>query len=174
MNRFKLVLVIVVLIAFYQVSLPNDSLVIKPKVVFVAQDVADAYDHAGCTPDLLRILKISFKRKHPDMFVNYDVKKLMNNDIGPYYIFNKKYCDKIGKILGANIFVMSRLVLVGHDEKGKCEGDLYDVQVKVYSRINEKETMILKLSKVPVYKFDELFEGKEEEYIRKILEAGSS
>lgn len=174
MSRFKLVLVVVVLLSFYQVSLSNDSLDIKPKVVFLTQDVADGYDHAGCTPDLLRILKDSFNKIHPEMYVNYDLKRLMKNGVGPYYIFNKKYCDKIGKILGANIFVMSRLVLVGHDEKGECEGDLYDVQVKVYSKINEKETMILKLSKVPVYKFDELFQGKEKEYIKKILGAGSS
>lgn len=174
MNKFKLVLLILVLLTFYQVTLPNDNLEIRPKVVFLTQDVADGYDHMGCTPDLLKILKTSFNKQHPNMFVNYDVKKIMKNGIGPYYIFNKKYCDKIGKILDANIFVMSRLVLVGQNEKGECDGDLYDIQVKVYSKINEKEKLIVKLNKVPVYKFDEIFRGKEEEYIKKILETGSS
>ncbi len=174
MNRFKLVIVIVVLIAFYQVSLPNDSLVIKPKVVFVAQDVADAYDHMGCILHLLGVLKKYFKKQYPEKYVEYNVKKLMDKGVGPYYIFNKKYCQKIGEVLGANIFVMSRLVLVGHDEKGECEGDLFDVQVKVYSKIYEKERIILKQSKVPVYKFDELFRGREQEYIKAILDAGTS
>jgi len=174
MKRFSLVVTIFILLATNKASVLSDSLNNKPQVVFLSQDVADGYDHSGCTPDLLSVLKKYFKKQYPEKHVEYNVKKLMDKGVGPYYIFNKKYCQKIGEVLGANIFVMSRLVLVGHDEKGECEGDLFDVQVKVYSKINEKERIILKQSKVPVYKFDELFRGREQEYIKAILDAGTS
>ncbi len=140
------------------------------KVVFLTQDVAEGYDHRGCTPPLLKKLIENFENQHSEKYIYYDVTKLMENDIGPYYIFNKKYCKKIGELLDANIFVMSRLVLVGHDKLGECKGDLFDIHVKVYSNQNDKELTLYKESKVPVYKFDNLPINRDDEYITKILE----
>ena len=131
------------------------------RAVFLTQDVTEGYDHRGCTPVLLKKLINNFKKLHPDKYVAYNTSKLMKNDVGPYYIFNKKYCKKIGELLGANIFVISRLVLVGHDEFGECKGDLFDIHVKVYSILNDKEITIFKENKVPVYKFDDLSINKE-------------
>ena len=169
MNKITIIL----LLAIITISSASDTLGIKPKIVFLTEDVANGYVHRGCTPELMDNLITIFKKEYPDKYVKYDLQKLLNNKIKPYNIFNKKYCKKIGEILNANVFVMSRLVLVGHDEKGECTGDLYNIQIKVYSKILENETTVFSHDSIPAYNFDSLFVGKDKFYIDKIITAGT-
>ena len=169
--KFILYFIIVIFTASFVNA--DDSLqvdtTLKLKVVFLTQDVADGYDQAGYTPDFVRKLENYFKKNYPEDYVKYNIPLLLKKNVGPYYIFNKKYSKPIEELLSANAFVMTRLVLEGHDEKGECKGDLFHIKIKVFNSLKDTEEIIFDQKAIPVYKFDEIIEANLNHLIDKIL-----
>jgi hypothetical protein len=100
------------------------------RVTFLTPDVADAYDHRGCTPNPTEALSAYTAKAEPSRYVPYDLRKLADAKVEPYYIYSRRYCGAIGRALGANLFVMTRLVRVGVGPGGECRDDLYDFELK--------------------------------------------
>ncbi|SVD04694.1 uncharacterized protein METZ01_LOCUS357548 [marine metagenome] len=141
------------------------------KIVFLSEDVANGYNHRGGTPELLGPLENYVSSKHPENFVSFDVKKLLQHRVEPYYIFNKTYCGPIGKILGANTFVMARLVPVKTSSKPRLEQ--YNIQVKVYSALTGVEKTLMKKNNIETSEFNSVFSGNYEALFRSILDVAS-
>jgi hypothetical protein len=162
----KTVILILILFGNCLYSQERDST--KVKVAFLTQDVADGYDHAGCTPKMLDSLEQYFKDHYKPNYIPYDISKLMENDVEPYYIFNKIYCEPIGKVLGANTFVMTRLELINRGEK-LCSEDIYRVFLKVYSSLSNKSEVIYENDKIKSDSLKTIFRNNEEAIIDKIF-----
>lgn len=137
------------------------------RVVFLTQDVAEGFDHAGATPDLLEPLKTFVRKEYPNSIVPLDLHRLLDAGIKPYYIYNKRYCAPIGRELGANLFVMSRLVMTGPTAQ---RGDfLYTVEAKAYSSSTGRESVFLSAERVAGANLQGLVIGREQELWQAIL-----
>ena len=162
----KTITIVLIFFTFSLLSQDTDSS--KVKVTFLTQDVADGYDHRGGTPILLKSVEKYFKEKYKENYIKYDLTKLMKNDVKPYYIFNKKYCTPIEKVLGANTFVMTRLEIIKPAEKYIFE-DIYKVYVKVYSSLSGKSEIIYKNDNVKSDTLETIFDDKEKVIVDKIF-----
>ena len=138
-----------------------------PKIVFLPEDVSGGYDHRGGTPQLLEKLEEYVASHAPQNHVMMDIHKLLKKDIRPYYIYNKKYCKPIGTVLGANVFVMARLVLV--KQAVRYGEDQYDIQAKAFSSETGREIELLRSKNVRGADFVTLIEGRENDLLKKIL-----
>ena len=162
----KIIITILILFAVSLHSQEDDSS--RVKVVFLTQDVADGYDHAGCTPEMLENVEQYFIEHYKSNYIKYDITKLMENNVGPFYIFNKKYCIPIEKLLGSNTFVMTRLELIERGERF-CYDDLYKVRIKIYSSLSNKSEIIYENQKVKSDTLNSIFVNKEDLIINKIF-----
>ena len=138
-----------------------------PKIVFLPQDVSGGYDHRGGAPDLLGRLEKFVASSVPRNYVKADLQKLLKAGVEPYYIYAARYCEPIGRVLGANVFVMARLTVVRQAPHPADE--LYDMEAKAFSSETGREVELIHARSVRSADVARLTEGKEDEILRQIL-----
>jgi hypothetical protein len=138
-----------------------------PKIVFLPQDVSGGYDHRGGTPDLLGGLEKFVAHRVPRNYVKADLRKLLRAGVKPYYIYSGRYCEPIGRVLGANVFVMARLTVVSQAPRPADE--VYDVEAKAFSSETGREVELVRAQSVRSADVATLTEGREDDLLRKIL-----
>ena len=84
-------------------------------------------------PDRRAPLEEFVRKHHGSSFVPYDLGRLIRQDVPPYYIFNKRYCEPIGQVLGANLFVMTQAKLLNTGAPSKRWK--FDIRAKAYSSV---------------------------------------
>jgi hypothetical protein len=139
------------------------------RLTYLTPGVSDHYDHRGCTPNPTKVLAEFTAAAHPEFFVDYDIQKLLAAGVEPYYIYDRRYCAPVGRVLQANLFVMTRLNLVGVGPKGECVDDLYDVELKVFSSETQRERVVYRASRVSTQDLPRLFKGNEKGLLAEIL-----
>lgn len=141
---------------------------IKNKVVILSPNYVDIIDHKGCIDLPLEFLEDYIKLNHPSEFVELDYKKLRKNNVESLYIYNKKYCKPIGKVLDANLFVMTNIKMVSMNSS-YCADITYNIEMKAYSMFSNKEIILLNLNDVTIEAFQKEVELKLESYFQKII-----
>ncbi|MES9844059.1 MAG: hypothetical protein ABW131_05370 [Candidatus Sedimenticola sp. 6PFRAG5] len=119
------------------------------QITFLTQDATPgAWDHSGCCGYALEPLEEFVRDHHSGSFVQYDLGRLIRQGVPPYYVFNKRYCDPIGEVLGANLFVMTQVKLLNMG--APIDRWKFDVRAKAYSSISGRERPILEADSVSI------------------------
>ena len=88
-------------------------------------------------------------RKHNSAsFVPYDLGRLIEQNVPPYYIFNRRYCEPIGQVLGANLFVMTQAKLLNIGEPD--DRWRFNVRAKAYSSTTGREVHLFSADDVSI------------------------
>jgi hypothetical protein len=141
----------------------------QSKLVFLTQDAPPDLVGAGCQPEVIRPLAEYHRLHHPNDHVVFDLRLLERARVPHYYIYDRRWLPPIGKTLGANLFVMTRIRTVGPKHADPCEALIVSVEVKAYSSISDAESVIFSASKLSSKAAAEILLRNPEQTIKDIL-----
>ena len=119
------------------------------QITFLTQDATPGgWDHSGCCEYVLKPLEDFVRLQHSSEFVPHDLGRLIKQDVPPYYIFNKRYCEPIGRVLGANLFVMTQATLL--NMSAPMDRWKFNIRAKAYSSVTGRELPIFAIDDVSI------------------------
>ncbi len=116
------------------------------RITFLTQDAPGGWDHAGYMGYVLEPVEAFVRECCSSSFVPYDLGTLIKADVAPYYIFSKSYCEPIGKILSANLFVMTQVDLLS--STASTNPWKFNIRAKAYSSVSGRELPIFEAKEV--------------------------
>jgi hypothetical protein len=141
----------------------------KNKIVVLIPNYVDGIDHKGCIDLPIQFLEQFIEQYHPLEYVRLDKKKLREENIEFFYIYNKKYCKPIGRVLKANLYLMTNIKMVKQNSNN-CLDITYDIEMKVYSDVTQKEKILVRYKDVTIDAFQENIKPQMENLFLEIIE----
>ena len=137
-----------------------------PRIVVVPSDhVPWESVGLGCSPEWGDSFDAWLARERPELRVRFDMRRVLQADVGPYRIYAKKHCPPIGRVLAADTFVMSR---VTHVEGPLCEAR-NDLEVKAWTSRTDRGAVVFRASSIPDKGVDTATAGHEQEILDEII-----
>ena len=126
------------------------------------------------TPTLILIPFENYVKEHaPQNYVKYVPYHISQKGGSNYlYVYNAKACKRLSQYVNANTFIMARVRLVRYkrDNSNNPIDCYYDIEVKVFSLITEKEHVIFSYSDIPLGSLPTLLSGKEHQLWQAIID----